>query len=711
MLLSIQRAILSLAFFPISYLVIGQCSCECRNQREMSDYLTAIEEKFIHSNTCPKCDPDPCETILIYDAKCKKLLYKLPHGPLSVLQNLSDLRLRYKQPFRIKVLNFNRYLYNLNMGNSDVIYTSSQPQVMQQYLFPGMVNGQITPPNTYTNGTSQNSGDYVFSAIAGFKSSIDVIVSKINSAVLPLQATDEMNSIMQRIKTALGKLPAGDSTAQHALKLTDSVRKKSQFLTMNQGDTATFNIQLFFVQRLLDSTFKALRNYSDSINGGNVKPKQAADTGNIKKQLDTVRNYIFNDTILFHKRDTVRYHADSLRYLFLKLSEYCNSFIDNRIKAYSLCTIDTLGCCNGRKMYTYQEFDEKLNKISQQLNNVKYAWNVYDSLVDRAKAADSSNKSKKAKDQDTQSSKPTLHMDITEMDFKNGQLTGVKMLPTPEKAKEKKEEASDPFDLIDSLWFAFERSIPADYIMRQILFRNNLIDANMSYTSPPIFPYGDHLGMFLQITPSDSVSRMGIMPINADVMSLDFTVVGRPQFCFSGGTFAGIWLKSTPYEWQQVPVLGTNLVQPNSPYQLVKSGSGNVPVGVIGLANVTVPWPSSWLPHCKTLQNTVRLGLSGGVGLVVDPSPVQVAYILGPTMSIGTHQQFHFTIGVAAMNVNEKKSSLSSQVLYSSQPSIGIYNQHMQGGGFVSVTYTLFTPKNTGTVPSGLPTTASGSGK
>src|SRR6186713_1159426 len=211
------RFALLMAFTLFSAFAWSQCTCTCSNPGDQDAYIAAIREKLRRSNACTGCEPNADETLLVYDAKCKKFLSGGPGGSLSLLNDIRELRLPYKKAFRIKLVNFNRYLYNLNIGNSDIAYTSTPSPVMQQYLIPG-TNTPITIPNTFTTAGSQNGGSYVFASIAGLKGTIDVILSNINTLVLPIHTADDLDKKLNILIGPLNKLPPGDTAKDNALR-------------------------------------------------------------------------------------------------------------------------------------------------------------------------------------------------------------------------------------------------------------------------------------------------------------------------------------------------------------------------------------------------------------------------------------------------------------------------------------------------------------
>jgi hypothetical protein len=737
----------------------AQNTCRCESDDDKKKYIIKINELIKGTNTCIDCGLNRHETVLIYDAKCKNFLIKESGlTNLKILRDLSDLKLRYKKPFRIKLVNFNRYIYNLNFASSDVAFGSQMSAVMQQYLFPGAGTAQVTPANTYTNGVSENGGGYIYSYISGFKANMDFLLNKTEGISLPLTAQKDITKLEHFLETIFSNNSISQSEKDlfnNQIALFDSVSNyivpDSLDFTKNIKEATQKRAIIMNIYHITDTIFTNRRRILQEQVTRKEVPKMlasttkslSADSLKLTKILDSITRSISADSLLLSKAGNVITRGRILLEDIKNLGRYCDSFIDDRIKAYSLCTPE-FECCKS-PLAIYGHFETLLDYVSISIHLMKKAKLVYDSAyaaVQRTKAhpaepgvqpkkmtdnkssakapaakKDSSAKGASAKgiamasQGKVSASKPdsvkpmVLAVSTSDLVFTNGRLTGITIHQVPDTSKPKKPDAvSDAFASVDSLWNAFEKSIPTDYIMRQIIFRNSMINSNMAYTSPPIYPYGDRLGLVMQISPSDSIIKMGTAPISSEAVSLDFEVRGRPLFSFSAGSFAGVWLRSPTYTWQQVPAPGSNMVQPTSPYQLVRTGGGNTPIGFNGMANIT--WP--------TWDKNLRLGVSGGVGAVVDPTPIRVGYLLGGTVSLGTYQQFHFTFGLSGMNVNQLKDNLSSSITYASAPTIDLYNQKIKVGGFFCVTYTIFSPKSTGaglnattSSPAAAPTTTS----
>jgi hypothetical protein len=699
------------------------------------DYIKTILQKL--NPGCIGCSLSKNEALLVYDHECQKFLYK-PFGSddLRELDDLNKINVRYKRPLRIKVVNFNRYIYNLNLASSDISLTSQESALMQQYLLPGSTNGQINPTNTYTNSGSSNGADFVFANISFFKANIDFILEKIKEITLP----DISTVIVSGIDTvafsfhSFGKQKSWRDNILTNLKKLDTQPSPADLYAENA----------------------TAKNYQDALNF--VRDSISVIKGATTKNQDRINN--FKDSVdKFNAQTKYLHEAKLLQEYFYSLRRYCDAFIEDRITAYSQCT-DDFPCCQ-TPLQTFYQFEDHLNMVSNQIFFFKLARTNYTNLLatqkakadkkaaadkkaeadKKAKAATSStpqkpppqntSKSHKLKqtpdstktkdsinrqtaadslyDQQTKSDSTqkdttsSIFLDISSSDLTitNDRITGITLHQLPDTTKSKKaadtSSTPDPTYAIDTLWYNFEKTIPTDYIMRQIIFRNNMIQSNISYTSPPIFPYGDRLGLVIQMPVADTVKRMGTMPASTTTFSVDIPVFGKPLFSFSAGSFVGFGVRKATYEWQQVPTPGSNIIQPTSPYKLAPTGPGTLPAGLDGMANIT--WRPGWFRGWwRGFSNNVWLGLSGGVGVVVDQPTVRLGYLLGGTASIGTYQQFHITAGAMAMNINVLKDDLNTSQIYQSQPSIQQYNQKLQLGFFVSISYTVFAPKSTGTM-------------
>lgn len=467
---------------------------------------------------------------------------------------------------------------------------------------------------------------------------------------------------------------------------------------------------------------------------------------------DSVRYsyYLKSDTNSLNELDSFRTAIDALNSneKLKKLSEafqtsldtfiqLYDGFLDKKINAYSICT-NSFPCCKDNPELTYSVFDTRIKNITEKymslrafINNTNNAASkelttpdpiikiqrdtlkiIYTDSLDKKgnpilTDTGSAKKMYKVKKDTLLQGKPfipvvqkTDTISVTSADYiiSNNVITGFKFRHLPDTTKAAKPKAAAnkiSFDEVDSLWINFEKISSAD-IMRFILFNNNMVSENMSYTSVPIIPYGDRMGLTLTVGPTDSVVKMGIMPTSVDNISFDFPIYRKTLFNFSTGTFIALdnVAKSPTYEYQQIHV--NNTIPPGSPYRLVQNDPGALPIGFDALAN------TSW-----RLFGSFNIGISGGVGVITDPA-IRLAYLAGGTISVGNYQRFHFTAGIAGIQVKRLNADTDMNLLYQSNPGSVSYITTLQHSWFLSATYTVFSVKATGNQQSSTQTKSTG---
>ncbi|MGX5818636.1 hypothetical protein ACWKWU_10590 [Chitinophaga lutea] len=673
---------------------------------------------------CVDCLDSLGTCALIYDAKCRRFFYKNKGGAVKPLEKLGDFVLRYKQPFHLQITNLNRYLYSVNLGNSDVTFTSNQSAIMREYLLQGSSDSPPAVPNTFADGRSGNEGDQIFALLSYFKPELDrvlVLVDEVNRRFNNL--TDAINSMIaategmkNKALQALTAAPAGqpvNTAAIEQIKILNNYSRnldvyaetlkqaERQIAKANSNDeknriySNAYLPALNKFQNLAEGVIGQIENnshkkgYSSLLDSNFVQFKASVNAlGQIKSGEGTG----IGSARALGGTDTVRNAAKYLVDEFKKLEDYYNRFVDDKISAYSICT-DHFKCCAELDMdstFTYSYFNLLLSKITDSYRTLRLAANQLPEITDASISPSSTFLSPTAA-----IPKPPDIMKVTAADFtfdKEGKITGIKLDQSgapvkpeaPRKKPDEKEEMMARIDSLGALWYAFEKSVSPDFIMRRILFRRNKVKQNMQYTSPPIYPYGDRMRLVFNIVATDSARKQGVILDEMTTESLDFMVRGRPTFSFSAGTFVGFGEKLRPstYEFRQVPAEGSNTVESGSPYKLVTTGQGSIPIGASALGNIT-----------GYIEHGFRLGGSIGVGVTVAPD-IKVAYLGGVTASLGTYHQFHFTLGATAMNVNELKDNYrNSTALYTAMPSGSVYNQKVQPGFFFSVSYTVFNIK------------------
>jgi len=137
---------------------------------------TSIEDIVAKSNTktgnCTTCNDN---SNLVYDFKCKNFWIKTGNG-YNRVNNLSQVTTNYNQPFKIQVINLNRYLYDVDIKTEQVDFGSETPALFNQLFIGG--SGTIDKllgslSNTF-NVQSANSSNVA--AIESFKAVPDTVM-------------------------------------------------------------------------------------------------------------------------------------------------------------------------------------------------------------------------------------------------------------------------------------------------------------------------------------------------------------------------------------------------------------------------------------------------------------------------------------------------------------------------------------------------------
>jgi len=254
---------------------------------------------------------------------------------------------------------------------------------------------------------------------------------------------------------------------------------------------------------------------------------------------------------------------------------------------------------------------------------------------------------------------------------------------------------TDIQDMIDALEASdyLLKNLPSDEdIKKLIVFINNLIVFNDSYTSDYISLNGNMLDVTIKISSKDSIFKYFSIPeYKNGPLHIQIPIVGKPFVSFSSGSFITLekHLQNKTFAWQET--VGSNNTADSSSYTLVESGYTLPPMGFCALGNV------EW-----KLSRSFGLGGSAGVGLSIEKTP-RMAYLGGLSLFFGDLRQFTITGGFVGMQVNKLTNNFQTvadnQTIYSSKPNIEYYKE-FKVGGFVSLTYTPFKVYKTKTVKS-----------
>ncbi|MXN90865.1 hypothetical protein GR160_06460 [Flavobacterium sp. Sd200] len=76
---------------------------------------------------CSDCPND--ENVLVYDFNCKHFYYNSKQ-----VKSLKDIKVRYNEEFQIKIININRYLYDVKVSADDIVFSSEEPTLFKQFF-------------------------------------------------------------------------------------------------------------------------------------------------------------------------------------------------------------------------------------------------------------------------------------------------------------------------------------------------------------------------------------------------------------------------------------------------------------------------------------------------------------------------------------------------------------------------------------------------
>lgn len=225
-------------------------------------------------------------------------------------------------------------------------------------------------------------------------------------------------------------------------------------------------------------------------------------------------------------------------------------------------------------------------------------------------------------------------------------------------------------------------SLPSFEDLRKLyLFDKNIARENFFYRLPPLYPQNDRLSVSLDINARDAdiAIQMGFTPTYHDSFSLGFSVRNRTIFSFSSGPYVNFFASNSvrSYSWQAVPVSG-NVVDANARYQLVESGKAAMPYGLGAFANIG-----------KKFTDNLGGAITFGVGASLESSPLPT-FMFGLSPTFGDDQRINLTFGIAASQLRTLKSDLYANSLYSTPPTPE-YDKPFRIGGFISLSYAIFT--------------------
>lgn len=370
-------------------------------------------------------------------------------------------------------------------------------------------------------------------------------------------------------------------------------------------------------------------------------------------------------------RGAIKTQGEGAKTAYNKLEEALRKFNslmaelkERRDRAYSLCCEATKNCGEINLGTSFSDLSSRLFEL-----NVSY--NLFaKELKKEAGERDALKASIKKVDEDIAKAKDPEKPELLK---KKGELEL--------KLKGFADDLDDQIKQLDALWTVFEKPTE-EQIRNLILFANNYLKENYTFSTPPIYPLGNRLNIKINIDSKDDLKEIKerIIPTDHQALEIEGPVLNKWLFSFSSGPFIGYndALYETNYQFQKIPSSG-NQIDENSRYTLTPSGKTNPPVGLSALAHFE-----------NKFAEYFGWGLSVGVGLTIETKPRPV-YFFGPSFFIGDKNRFALTAGIAAMQVDVLKKDLYPDGLVYKNTEVLQYYKDLRMGGFVSLTYTLFT--------------------
>lgn len=242
---------------------------------------------------------------------------------------------------------------------------------------------------------------------------------------------------------------------------------------------------------------------------------------------------------------------------------------------------------------------------------------------------------------------------------------------------------SSVVDQVNAMWSAFKK-IDEKQLNSLAIFNDNYLKQNFVFSTPSIYPSGNRMSINVTTKLRDSlfIFKEGLRPLDDRSIVVEGLVLKKWFVSFSSGPFVGFGndLYATSYESQAIPG-ADGVIDENSSYRIAAVGKTATPIGLSGMAHFQ-----------RRFQESLSWGISIGAGITAESKP-KIVYLLGPSFFVGDKHQFALTVGFAGMQVDHLKTSLyPAGSIYSSRQEDLKYSKNLKLGGFVALTYTLFTP-------------------
>lgn len=381
---------------------------------------------------------------------------------------------------------------------------------------------------------------------------------------------------------------------------------------------------------------------------------------------------------------------------------------DSYIKAYSDC--ETFECCEKIQKKKFSDYSRELLELKSvyhatmaNINNIITQAEKDLNTVNTSLQKMRSDYTKAASlDEEIKKLKEAPKVDKQKLAEKQQERNAIKLTDTANTFQQKTlaetaiKTNTQAKETIEKIWTDFSK--PTDeQLMRMVLFNNNLSKENFHYTAPPMYPQGDRLEFALKIAPRDTVSsivtKWHSRPLDRDSTSFAVTVTKKHFVSFSSGVFIGFGdkFRDQTYQWQAQPN-AENVITDSAKYKLVSTGNASPPIGFTALAHLG-----------KKYAPGFSMALTVGAGISIEDKPRPV-YLGGLSFMLGNKQQFNVSVGMACMQVEKIKTEMypnMSTTVYDSKPATIEFKKGLEAGGFVSVTYTIFTPGSRRGITSG----------
>jgi hypothetical protein len=412
-------------------------------------------------------------------------------------------------------------------------------------------------------------------------------------------------------------------------------------------------------------------------------------------------NNLIDEIKSTEKRETMRQEGSNVSDFMLALKNFLTDYytlMDKQVEAFSYCPARIQDCISAAdKKALFSEIALKLTKLK--LIYQKYHEEMVkglSKLKEKLKASEENLNACKAKKKKLEADrmKENNSKKIAQID-KDIQALGYDSLQKVVNTNSKNKSVADTIIAqTEKSWTVFSRITDED-LMKLTLFNNNFVADHFSYLSPPIYPEGNMIEIGLKFKPSDSslIKKWNIMPLYSDSLGLNIFVKNKIFVSFSSGPFIGTCkkIRGETYGWQPQPN-AQGIITDTATYKLVLTGDGNMPVGIAAFANLGTK-----------VSEGFGVAISPGAGITAEKNPRPV-YFLGSSLSFGKKNMFSLTGGFAFVHADQLKSELYPDpgiTQYKNTSEIE-YSKEMQVGGFISISYTVFSFDKTKSVKSGI---------